>query len=92
MIYKAFFRIFIFLKCHYDSIVPLLRQILQEKKKNTFDAIVNSAGEIRRCLCSKMHIRYVPVLRFYEDSALEYGNKIDMILSTITYGENNDDN
>ena len=64
----------------------------QEKKKNTFDAIVNSAGEIRRCLCSKMHIRYVPVLRFYEDSALEYGNKIDMILSTITYGENNDDN
>ena len=64
----------------------------QVKKKNTFDAIVNSAGEIRRCLCNKMHIRYVPVLRFYEDSALEYGNKIDMILSTITYGENNDDN
>ncbi len=64
----------------------------QAKKKNTFDAIVNSAGEIRRCLCSKMHIRYVPVLRFYEDGALEYGNKIDMILSTITYGEENDDN
>ena len=62
------------------------------KKKNTFDAIVASAGEIRRCLSSIMHVRYVPVLRFYEDSALEYGNKIDMILSTITYGEDNDDN
>ncbi len=62
------------------------------KKKNTFDAIVSSASEIRRCLANSMHVRYVPVLRFLEDSALAYGNKIDMILSTITYGENNDDN
>lgn len=64
----------------------------EQKKKSTYDAIVNSAGEIRRCLSGKMHVRYVPVLRFYEDSALEYGNKIDKILSTITYGEDNDDN
>ncbi len=62
------------------------------KKKITFDAIKDSAGEIRKILGSVMHIRYIPVLRFLEDSALEYGNKIDKILSTITYGESNDDN
>ena len=61
------------------------------KKKATFDAIVSSASEIRRCLSNQMHVRYVPVLRFVEDGALAYGNKIDMILSTITYGEDNDD-
>ncbi len=64
----------------------------ETKKKATFDAIKDEAGEIRKILGSVMHIRYIPVLRFLEDSALEYGNKIDKILSTITYGENNDDN
>ena len=59
---------------------------------NNADAIKDEAGEIRKILGSVMHIRYIPVLRFLEDSALEYGNKIDKILSTITYGENNDDN
>ena len=37
-----------------------------------------------------MSIRYVPELHFYEDGALEYGNKIDKILSTLTYGENDE--
>ena len=62
------------------------------KKKATFEGIKGASQKIRRCLSSKMHIRYVPELRFFEDGALEYGNKIDKILSEITYGENNDDN
>ncbi len=63
-----------------------------EKKQATFLGIKENAGRIRKALSSKMSIRYVPELRFYEDSALEYGNKIDKILSTITYGEQDDDN
>ena len=64
----------------------------EEKKKATFLAIKENASKIRRGLSSKMRIKYVPELTFFEDSALEYGNKIDKILSTITYGEQNDDN
>ncbi len=63
-----------------------------EKKKATFNGIKENASKIRRELSNKMRIKYVPELRFLEDGALEYGNKIDKILSTITYGEDNDDN
>ena len=64
----------------------------EEKKKATFLGIKESASKIRRGLSSRMRIRYVPELTFFEDGALEYGNKIDKILSTITYGEHDDDN
>ena len=62
------------------------------KKQTTFNGIKENASKIRRELSSQMRIKYVPELRFLEDGALEYGNKIDKILSTITYGEDNDDN
>lgn len=62
------------------------------KKQATFNGIKENASKIRRELSSQMRIKYVPELRFLEDGALEYGNKIDKILSTITYGEDNDDN
>ena len=63
----------------------------EEKSKQTYDAIVSSSSEIRKHLASKMRIRYVPELRFTKDGSFEYGNKIDKILSQLTYGENNDD-
>ena len=62
------------------------------KKQATFNGIKDSASKIRKALSSKLRIKYVPELRFLEDGALEYGNKIDKILSTITYGDTNDDN
>ena len=62
------------------------------KKQATFNGIKDSASKIRKALSSKLRIKYVPELRFFEDGALEYGNKIDKILSTITYGDTNDDN
>ena len=64
----------------------------EEKKRATFIGIKEASSKIRKSLSAKMRIKYVPELSFYEDGALEYGNKIDKILSTITYGENNDDN
>ena len=38
-----------------------------------------------------MHIRTVPELRFITDTSEEYGNKIDSILSGITYNTEADD-
>ena len=38
-----------------------------------------------------MRIRTVPELRFLIDTSEEYGNKIDAILSGITYNTENDD-
>ena len=38
-----------------------------------------------------MRIRTVPELRFLVDTSEEYGNKIDAILSGITYNTENDD-
>ena len=64
----------------------------EERKLATFNAIKNSAGFIRRELGNMMHIRTVPELHFFTDTSLEYGEKIDKLLSGLTYGEHNDDN
>jgi ribosome-binding factor A len=66
-----------------------------EKAKKTLDAISKSSPEIRRELARLSSIRYVPELRFYHDGASAYGNKIDKILSGLTYvtsGDDDDDN
>ncbi len=64
----------------------------EEKKKQAFDKIKNASNEIRKYLSQVMSTRTVPSLRFIEDSSSSYGEKIDRILSTITYGEDNEDN
>ena len=56
-----------------------------EKKAATFEAIVKYAGFIRRKLGTMMHIRTVPELHFLKDNSVDYGNKIDKILSGLTY-------
>ncbi len=61
-------------------------------KERTFSAIQSSSGEIRKFLSREMRIRTVPKLHFFEDTSAEYGEKIDKIISSFTYGENNDDN
>lgn len=73
------------------------------KAQATFDAICASAKAVRTELSKTMHIRTVPELHFVTDNSSDYGNKIDKILSTLTYvtpaddetetdnGENKDD-
>ena len=63
-----------------------------ERKAATFNAIKNAAGFVRRELGAAMHIRTVPELQFITDNSLDYGERIDKLLSTLTYGEHNDDN
>ncbi len=64
----------------------------EDKKKQAFDKIKNASNEIRKHLSQVMSTRTVPTLRFIEDGSSSYGEKIDRILSTITYGEDNEDN
>ena len=56
-----------------------------EKKSATFEAIIKYACFIRRKLGTMMHIRTVPELHFLKDNSVDYGNKIDKILSGLTY-------
>ncbi len=64
----------------------------EEERIKAFEKIKNASSEIRRQLAQIMTTRTVPFLRFIEDSSSSYGEKIDKILSAITYGEDNEDN
>ena len=64
----------------------------EKKKKATFDAIVSSAKFVCGELGKVMRIRTVPEIRFLNDESNEYGNKIESILSGITYNTESDEN
>lgn len=61
-------------------------------KAQTFEAICQSQKDVRKFLAKEMRIRQVPKINFLSDNSFEYGEKIDRIISTFTYGEDNDDN
>ena len=63
----------------------------EQKKEQTFKAIVDSAKEIRKILGEELRTRTVPELRFIKDGAYEYGDKIDNIIAKFTYRESSDD-
>ena len=60
------------------------------KRQKTFEAICRAGGFVRKELGNRMKIHSIPELHFIVDTANEYGNKIDAILSTLTYGEDDD--
>ncbi len=55
------------------------------KREATFAAISRAAKQVRGELSRTMHIRTVPELTFILDNSSVYGQKIDEILSKITY-------
>ena len=61
------------------------------KAQVTFEAICASAKAVRTELSKTMHIRTVPELHFVTDNSTDYSNKIDNILSTLTYVTSPDD-
>ncbi len=54
-----------------------------EKSTASFKIIKENAGFIRHELAQVMHLRTVPELRFFTDESMEYGAKIDRILSGL---------
>lgn len=61
------------------------------KAQATFETICASAKAVRTELSKTMRIRTVPELHFVTDNSTDYGNKIDKILSTLTYVTSADD-
>ncbi|MCD8201802.1 MAG: 30S ribosome-binding factor RbfA [Clostridia bacterium] len=59
----------------------------EERKKRSFKEISDSAGFIRSRLFTVLHLRTVPMLRFIEDGSMEYGAKINTILSNLDIPE-----
>lgn len=57
----------------------------EEQKEATFKAISENAGFLRREISREMHVRTVPEFTFFRDRQEEYGEKIEKILSGLTY-------
>lgn len=57
----------------------------ENKRASTFAAISRASKQVRGELSRTMHIRTVPELTFILDNSSVYGQKIDDILSKITY-------
>lgn len=60
------------------------------KKARSFEILKENAAFIRHELAQVLRIRTVPELRFIADGSMEYGVKIDNILSKIEKSEKND--
>ena len=59
--------------------------------QDTLNRIKGAGSFIRGRLAKKIRLRIIPRLDFYLDNSLVYGQKIDDLLSNITYTTNPDD-
>ena len=63
----------------------------EQDKNEVLNRIRGAGSFIRTKLAPKVQMRIIPYLDFYLDNSVEYGNKIDNILSNIKYTTNPDD-
>lgn len=61
-----------------------------ESKKNTLDALKNSAGFIRREIGHRVNLRYTPEIIIELDNSIEQGMHIDALLHQIKEKEHHD--
>ena len=59
----------------------------EEKRQQTFNAIVSDAKRIRHELALTERIRKVPELKFILDDSISYGDKMDKLFLAIKKGE-----
>ena len=59
--------------------------------QDTLNRIKGAGSFIRGRLAKKIRLRIIPRLDFYIDNSQVYGQKIDQLLSNITYTTNPDD-
>jgi len=51
-----------------------------QQKKEAHEGFESAKGFIRKEIGERLHLRYVPAIRFIYDVSLEYGEKIDNLL------------
>ena len=61
------------------------------KKKEGFRILKENAGFVRHELSGMMRMRTVPQLTFLEDGSMEYGSKMDALLSGLDIKPDKDD-
>ncbi len=62
----------------------------KDKLKETLSALKSASGFIRHELRDRVDIRQIPELTFVYDESIEYGEKIESILSSLKENEKND--
>ena len=60
----------------------------ENDKRRGLEALQKSSGYIRSLLAKKLKVRKVPELIFKIDESIEYGNKIEKIISEIHEKDN----
>lgn len=55
----------------------------KERAEDSFNILCENAGIIRHELSKIMHLRTVPEIRIRKDESMEYGEKIDKLLSGL---------
>ena len=60
-----------------------------EQKEDTLKALAKGTGFLRSELGRRIRLRHVPELIFKFDSSVEYGSRIEHLLSQINNGEHN---
>lgn len=59
----------------------------KDRLKDTEEALKNASGFLRTKLCERVDIRHTPELIFVYDESIEYGKKIENIISKIHHDE-----
>ena len=62
----------------------------QSKIEETKAALNRARPYIQNMLAGRVHLRYLPVLKFFYDSSLEYSDKIERLLQSIRQSENDE--
>lgn len=55
-----------------------------EEQKETFAALYRAGGFIRRQLGGRLRLRHIPDLQFEQDDSMEYGAKMDHLLTEVS--------
>ena len=71
------------------SIAKVYVSFLNKNTKKSMEALERSKGYIRSLLAKRLTIRKCPELHFVLDTSLEYGNKIETIISEINQKDAN---
>lgn len=59
----------------------------EEKKQDSLKALEKAQGFLRSEIGARIQMRHVPELSFKLDHSIEYGNKIESIISKLKSGE-----
>lgn len=65
------------------SFAKIYFTVLNDRRKETEEALNNARGYIRKLLADRIEVRHTPELSFVFDESIEYGKKIEDIIEKI---------